>query len=200
MSVWALVPVKPFALAKSRLASLFSPPERADLSQRLLSRTLVVLAETPGLARTLVVSRDPAALALAHQAGALAWPEPDGALDLNGALRAARAAALAAGAQAVLALPADLPRLTPADVAALLPGGGEPAVVVAPDRHGRGTNGLFLRPPDLIDFAFGPDSCREHLARARGAGLRPSLCQRPNLALDLDTPEDWAFEREYTSA
>jgi 2-phospho-L-lactate guanylyltransferase len=51
---------------------------------------------------------------------------------------------------------------------------GTPSVVLAPDRHGRGTNALLLDPPDVIDPAFGVSSRSGHrVARVvSGRGLR----------------------------
>ena len=57
------------------------------------------------------------------------------------------------------------------------------------DRHGTGTNALGLRPPDVIGFAFGPDSRAAHRGRAETAGARYVEVDGP-LAVDLDTPDD----------
>jgi hypothetical protein len=91
-------------------------------------------------------------------------------------------------------LNAFFPGLTAADVAALvaLAGADAPTVVLAPDRHERGTNALLLRPPDAIPFAFGPDSLARHQAVATARGLPVRLYYAPGTALDLDTPEDLA--------
>ncbi|MDW8326201.1 MAG: 2-phospho-L-lactate guanylyltransferase [Anaerolineales bacterium] len=204
MTLWAIVPVKPFMLAKSRLAGSLTPQQRSDLSRRLLLHTLDVLARVPLVRRTLVVSRDSAALALARKARANTVTESTHSeLDLNLALRRATEAALAFGVRAVLILPADLPQLTPADVELLLnalaPASMERTAVIAPDRHERGTNALLVRPPDLMRFAFGPDSFREHVRRANAVGAQVRVVRAPNLALDLDTPEDWALMQGYTS-
>ena len=98
------------------------------------------------------------------------------------------------GAWSVAVVLGDLPLLTAADVAALvaLAGGDAPVVVLAPDRHERGTNALLLRPPDAIPFAFGPDSLARHRAAAAARGLPVRLYRAPGTALDLDTPEDLA--------
>ena len=60
------------------------------------------------------------------------------------------------------------------------------------DRHGTGTNALALRPPDVIDFAFGPGSRAAHRERALAAGARYVELDGP-LTVDLDTPEDLVF-------
>jgi coenzyme F420-0:L-glutamate ligase/coenzyme F420-1:gamma-L-glutamate ligase len=60
-------------------------------------------------------------------------------------------------------------------------------VVVVPDRHGTGTNGLLLTPPDAIAPAFGPGSCERHRALALAAGVAFRLERPPSLLLDIDT-------------
>jgi 2-phospho-L-lactate guanylyltransferase (CobY/MobA/RfbA family) len=64
-----------------------------------------------------------------------------------------------------------------------------PLVAIVADRHGRGTNGLLLWPPDVIDPHFGGDSHDAHVAAARAAGATVVELDGP-LADDLDTPED----------
>jgi 2-phospho-L-lactate guanylyltransferase (CobY/MobA/RfbA family) len=66
-----------------------------------------------------------------------------------------------------------------------------PTMVIAPCRHRTGTNILLLRPPDLIRFAFGPDSFAAHCTASRTAGAEPIIYRADNVAFDLDTPEDW---------
>ncbi len=98
-------------------------------------------------------------------------------LGLNAGLREARAEALGAGVTRLAVIHGDLPELTAADVTALLdavdgPAAGGPAVAIAPDAAGRGTNGLALSPPDVIAFHFGPDSLAAHREAALRSGAR----------------------------
>jgi 2-phospho-L-lactate/phosphoenolpyruvate guanylyltransferase len=195
MPLWAIVPVKPFLRSKSRLAGVLSPEARAGLSREFLGHTLQVLAQVPEVSRLLVVSRDPAALALARDLKAHTVTEA-GAPDLNRALTRAAHVAAAEQAGAVLILPADLPFMTVADVQALVNAAGPgPALVLAPDRHETGTNALYLRPPGLFSFAFGESSFAVHLALGQGSGAAVHICRRPGLALDVDGPEDLALYR-----
>ena len=66
-------------------------------------------------------------------------------------------------------------------------------MAIAPDRHRTGTNGLLLFPPEEHDFAFGPGSFQQHLRLARNRGRYIAIVDRPGLAYDLDTPEDWRW-------
>ncbi len=68
-----------------------------------------------------------------------------------------------------------------------------------PDRHGTGTNGLLLTPPDAIAPSFGPDSCERHRALAQAAGAACRLQRPSSLLLDIDTGADLQALRERLS-
>ena len=92
----------------------------------------------------------------------------------------------------LLILPADLPHLMTEDIQALtkLVGDSPHAIVIAPDATETGTNALLIRPPDLIQPSFGPDSFNRHCALARSAGVEPTIYRSPSLACDIDLPAD----------
>ena len=193
MSIWAIVPVKPFLRSKSRLSGVLTPQERAGLSREFLGHALDVLAQVAAITQTLVVSRDPAALALAHSRRARTVTEA-GAPDLNAALRRATQVAVASRSQGVLVLPTDLPFLTVEHVDQLIAAAGDgPQVAIAPDRRDDGTNALYVSPPGLLAYAFGEHSFARHLELARAAGAHVRVCRLPGLALDVDGPEDWSL-------
>lgn len=205
VNLWAVVPAKPLAQAKSRLAAVLAPAEREQLAHALLCHTLDVLASltspvdrvasglTPGLAGILVVSADWQVCELAAARG-VAWLPELAPPELNRALEQGTVAAQARGAQGVLVVPGDLPHLTAAAVAELLAVAGEPPVmVIAPDRREEGTNALLVAPPGLIPFGFGPGSFQRHVAAARAAGGRTVIWRHPAWAYDVDWPEDLAL-------
>ena len=182
----AIVPVRSLEGGKSRLAEHLDPEERADLVTRLLRRTIDAAAAV--VERVIVVSPDVEVLAIAAAAGADTLEEP--ASGLNVALDAGRRRAVAAGAEAVLVLPPDLARIDAAEVVRLVAAAGpSPVVALVPDRHGSGTNALFLAPPGVVDFGFGPGSRERHASAARGASARFVEVDGP-LTLDIDTPDD----------
>ncbi len=190
MSLWAIVPVKPLRRGKSRLAGVLSEDERTHLNQSMLEHTLKTLAQVPEIDQTLVVSRDPAALALAHSLGARTVRE-EGTPALNVALRRATMVARAYATHGVLILPADIPLLNTQDLQALVKcAENPPVVVIAPDHRRDGTNALLVCPAGVIEYSYGPGSFQRHCERANQAGIRLEICEIPSLGLDLDLPED----------
>jgi 2-phospho-L-lactate guanylyltransferase len=200
VTIWAIVPVKPLRRAKSRLSGVLSREDRVELSQQMLTHTLEVLADIPSIERTLVVSRDSRALALARKLGARTVAER-GSPQLNRALIRATLVARRYSVSGVLVLPADLPLLTREDVELLIArASNPPVVVISPDRRGSGTNALLSFPPGLIEYAFGPQSFPSHVERARKAGVHLEICELPSLALDVDIPDDLAHLRSGDNA
>jgi 2-phospho-L-lactate guanylyltransferase len=191
MSIWAIVPVKPLAESKSRLASALDPRARERLVVLMLEHELRVLSDcTPPLAGTLVVSQDSAALEIARSCGAIPVKENPGS-GLNGALASGVREAVNRGAETIVILPMDLPKMIAGDILELLARiPAAPGVALAPDRHRRGTNALAESPPDLLDFEFGETSFLHHCAQALSKQAGLAVVERPGLMLDIDTPQD----------
>jgi 2-phospho-L-lactate guanylyltransferase len=193
MTLWAIVPIKPLSLGKSRLASVLSQKERVDLNCRFLRHTLETLKGIPDIEQVMVVSRDQKALAMARDFGARTLQE-DGTPHLNLALTRATVIVSRYATRGVLILPADLPLLATDDVRTLIEKAGEPpSVVIAPDRHRKGTNALLICPPGLIEYDFGPGSFQRHCEQARQASARLEIVEFTSLSLDVDMPEDLAM-------
>ncbi|MDE3101297.1 MAG: 2-phospho-L-lactate guanylyltransferase [Chloroflexota bacterium] len=189
---WLVVLARDARRAKSRLADVLTAGERARLALAMLED---VLEATLGAGARVVVATESAAMAdLARRHGAEPLAVP--ARGTREAARDALAAAAEARARLAGVLPADLPALRTDDVVALLDAAEAADVVLASDRHGRGTNALVLRPPLALEPLFGPDSFAAHRDAAARAGLRVRTVTRPGLALDVDDAADLAAARE----
>ena len=148
----------------------------------------------------LVISRDQNALTVARSHGARTVQE-DSQSQLNMALKRATVVAQMYTTRAVLVLPADLPLITREDVLELIKRADAAegqVVVIAPDRHGKGTNALLISPPGLIEYDFGEGSFQRHCERARHADARLEIVDLPSLSLDLDMPEDFEHIKNMT--
>jgi 2-phospho-L-lactate guanylyltransferase len=199
MTLWAIVPVKPLRRGKSRLAGTLTEDERAELNRALLQHTLETLSELKEVDGVLVVSRDPNALTIARNHGARTVQE-DGQPELNTALKRATIVAQVYATRGVLVLPADLPLVTREDILTLIQRATEPPVVViAPDRHKKGTNALLISPPGLIEYDFGENSFQHHCELVKKASARLEIVDLPSLGLDLDVPEDFEIIKSLES-
>lgn len=195
--IWAIIPVKPLLMSKSRLAQVLSAEARAELMREFLTRMLAELQQVSELAQILLVSSDPTVAAVTRRFGVLLLAE-ERPLGLNTAVTQASHQAAAHGAAGVLILPADLPFLTAVDVRHLLAQrtGDAPMLVICSDNRGSGTNALFLSPPAPFTFQYGPGSFQKHLHEG---GRRQMVCQvvqRPGMQFDLDTENDWQIYQQ----
>lgn len=171
MRTAAVLPVKSFGRAKSRLVTL----DRPGLAAAMVADVLEALRRVPDL-EVIVVSAEPS----------LAADVPDpGETGHNAAALLGVREAMARGAERVLLVPGDCPALDPAEVEDLL-ATVEPVAIV-PDRHGTGTNALLLTPPDAFVPSFGPGSFARHRALA---GPVYRVARLPSLMHDVDTLED----------
>jgi 2-phospho-L-lactate guanylyltransferase len=180
LSDWvALVPWKQGQDSKSRLSAHLDPAQRAALSRNMAEHVIARLAQVDAIGNIYLVAPQAMPTWLVH------WI-PDEGRGLNQELTLAR---MRHDGRPVIILHADLPGLEVADVEALIAGAVPLGAAIAPDRHGRGTNGLALADGRPFDFAFGPDSFALHLAQRPDA----RIVERPGLSFDLDTPDDLAL-------
>ncbi len=191
MRATAVLPIKRFGAAKTRLSPALAPATRSDLAAAMLADVLAALARAGELDRVIVVSGEPRAVEAASAAGAGVELIDDPAdAGHSAAAELGVAAAVAAGAECAALLPGDCPLLEPAELDEALRALEAGTAAVVPDRHGSGTNGLLLSPPDAIAPSFGPGSRERHLQLAVDAGVRPNVAEIASLGLDLDTPDD----------
>ncbi|MFN2419361.1 MAG: 2-phospho-L-lactate guanylyltransferase [Candidatus Limnocylindria bacterium] len=184
-----IVPHRGLEAAKTRLAPSLSPEERIMLASQLLQRVLKVTREVCD--DVVVISPSRALAEIVEPSGARLVVQRG--MGLNEGLEQARFDALVEDVDTLTILHGDLPNLQASDVEVLtsaLPDGGGPAVAIAPDRAGTGTNGLALRPPGVIRFRFGVGSFAAHLEEVQRAGVPLVAVNRAGLSFDLDTPED----------
>lgn len=189
MTTLAILPVKGFGHAKTRLRERVPDGPRAGLAEAMVRDVLRVLGLVEGLDGVIVVTAEPLAAEFARDAGAEVVHDPAEA-GQSAAVALGIARALERGADRVLAVPGDCPALDPGELAALLR--APEAIVIVPDRHGSGTNALLLAPPTAMAPSFGPSSRERHEAAARASGQTWTVRDVPGLDMDADTPEDLA--------
>jgi 2-phospho-L-lactate guanylyltransferase len=186
----AIVPVKSLSQCKQRLASQYSPKDRAELSLAMLSDVMNALQRSGWLEEVWVVSPDPQVLQHAASCAAVGVPETEGGL--NPAVQEALALAAKAGFEAALIVHSDLPGLNENEVHAIraeMANAAPNAVGVALSKDG-GTSALYLSPIDALTPQFGKNSGKLHIQGALRLGLPVRLIELPGLTHDIDLPGD----------
>lgn len=170
----ALLPFKGNDQAKTRLAL----PEAGRLAREWLETAVSACRACPAIEHTWVVGlKPPPALPQGVN-----WLKQCG-LGLNEAI--AEWLELRRPRLWLVILP-DLPALSAGDVQHLLDACPRPGLALAPDRHGRGCNGLAafeLRPP----LGFGEGSFQHYCSLA----LPTAVVRTRGLSHDVDTLSDW---------
>lgn len=199
MSTYAILPIKSFEDAKSRLAAGLNAGPRRALAEAMFSDVLTALRRASAVDTVVVVSSARNAQRIAGGHGAVVVE--DEAQGHNEAALLGIAYALEAEAERVLLVPGDCPLIDPGQLDELIayPTDGRSALII-PDRHGTGTNALLLTPPNSLTPSFGPDSCSRHIDLAREQRTTGEVVVVQSLALDIDAPEDLDLLRETLAA
>jgi 2-phospho-L-lactate/phosphoenolpyruvate guanylyltransferase len=182
-----LVPVKPPAVAKSRLGEL-GDAARRELANAFAADTVASLLACPRVARVLVVTDDHVLARALSEAGADVMP--DGTSDLNGTLVQAAAEMHRRNPEVrLVAVCADLPALRPEELTVALDAADPDRMSFVADEERFGTTTVVA--PTLGTFrpAFGPGSRLRHLAD--GAHEIDGI-DVPGLRRDVDEPADLA--------
>jgi 2-phospho-L-lactate guanylyltransferase len=182
-----LVPVKPPAVGKSRLAGLDGGAARRRLAESFAQDTVLACLRASTVGQVLVVTDDAQFSYVLSALGCTAIP--DGvAGDLNGTLRQAAAEARRRWPDLVpVAVCADLPALRAEDLDEVLDGITTERPSFVPDAAGVGTT-MYVADHDDFDPHFGPGSRAAHLE----AGARELITSPASVRRDVDDPADLA--------
>ena len=181
-----VVPVKPVAVAKSRLAQLGDDARRGLVVAMVLD-TVSAAARCDRVATVLVVTDDETMGRLLSEQGVPIVPDVAG--DLNAAL-VAGATELHRRRPAVrpVALCGDLPALRPDALSGALGAAPADRPAMVSDLASSGTT-LYTAPAPAFQPRFGSHSRDTHLA-AGAVDLAAETALHASLRCDVDTPED----------
>jgi 2-phospho-L-lactate/phosphoenolpyruvate guanylyltransferase len=189
--IQAVLPVKPFASAKTRLEGVLAASERVTLARLMFEDVLDALMACRDIfASTVVVTADPQVAALARRSNATVLADTAGC-GINAAISSAVRNLSVEADDALLVVPSDIPQVTRmalAQAAAAVAAERSAALGVAA-RDG-GTNLLACRPVHAIPPLFGPHSFERHRGTAVRAGLSVQILTLPEVSLDIDRPDD----------
>jgi 2-phospho-L-lactate/phosphoenolpyruvate guanylyltransferase len=181
-----VVPVKPAAVAKSRLRPL-GDQARLELATAFAVDTIAAALECPVVGQVLVVTDDVRLAMGLRELGVDAVPDGE-SQSLNASLHQGAAELLRRSPSLVpVALCADLPALRPDELARALTAAAGTTPSFVADTAGVGTT-LYVAPTlDGFDPRFGPRSRATHLAHG-AQELTPADID--SVRRDVDTPAD----------
>lgn len=186
--LWIVVPVKPLAQSKQRLAAILEAHEREQLVLTMLRDVLTSVCSVSAIDGVLLVSRSLRARDLGREFGAEIFADSTGSDHSLALTEASRYLTDRHGAIDILALPADVPLVTDNDINQII--AYRDQITLVPNRAGEGTNAILVTQPGGFGFQFGKGSLEKHVASARAIGKSPLIVRNPNLEFDLDEPAD----------
>lgn len=181
-----LVPVKPPAYAKSRLAAL-GDDARRDLATAFAADTVTAVLDCPAVDRVIVVTDDHELARSLRRLGAETLP--DGTTDdLNGTLRLAAAEMHRRYPSLRLAaVCADLPALRPRELAAVLRAADPARMTFVADQEQVGTTVVVASSVEQFVPEFGQESRQRHL---RAGATEVEGIDVPSVRRDVDDQAD----------
>lgn len=186
----AIIPLRNREGGKTRLAESFSPLQRERLVRSMAESVLDAVIESEATSQIVLVTRDPifAQEVIGSRTGVRIVHQPARYPGLTGALDFGRESATSTS---ILVLFADLPLVSELDIRTVAE--TRSRVVLMPDRHQEGTNGVLIRddPDAEFQFRFGTESFGKHIAEANRLWWDHDIVQREGTGIDLDTLTDW---------
>jgi 2-phospho-L-lactate guanylyltransferase len=194
MKTFAIVPIKRFENAKTRLSSILDRDDRIRLSVLMLEDTLQTLSVVHRLSQVIIVSADKSVeeIAAKYRARFLLEEKESG---VNSAVALANSYCMKEAADATMVIPYDLPLLDSTDISKVcqLAENESRCIVICPSIRYDGTNILLRKPPSIICTSYDADSYNMHVKAAVQVGIPIKHLFSKALMHDIDTPED-AFE------
>lgn len=191
MKTFAIVPIKRFENAKTRLSSILDTDDRIRLSLLMLEDTLQILSAVHSLSQVITVSADKRVGEIAVKYGANFLLE-EKERGVNSAVALADSYCMKKAADATMVIPHDLPLLDSTDIskACELAENESTCIVICPSLRYDGTNMLLRKPPSVIATFYDADSYNMHVKAAIGLGIPVKRLLSKGLMHDIDTPED----------
>ena len=192
MQASLVIPIKQLSGAKQRLSGVLTADQRQALCRAMIEDVLEVATTCDQIGEIVVVTADAEVASLVTSYGARVLAEPQLPGLINAVTHAAEVLA-SEGTEVMIFLPGDTPLISVEELEVVL--GGMSAqnnaqFLIVPASDLGGSNCVVCSPPNCMEFGFGEDSFRRHLATARRLEVEATVLKLPGIGLDVDTPED----------
>jgi len=191
LKIAAIIPVKTFSLAKTRLD--LSPQQKEDLCKIMLEEILHILSISPQIEKVVIVTKEEKAIELGKKFNAIIIPDNE-EKSVNSAVSLADKYLTENQFDASIVFPQDIPFIKTQDIDFMLNYKIPPNfAIVVPSRRFDGTNALVRMPTDLMITHYDEDSYKIHMNTAKEHTRNVSLVFVKRIMWDVDNMEDLKF-------
>ena len=191
MKIAAIIPVKTFSKAKTRLN--LSSHQRDVLCKIMFEEVVRTISNTKNIDKIIVVSKDEEALKLSKKFDVKEIFDHDES-GVNHAVSLADNYLENSEYDASIVFPQDIPFIQSEDIDNLIKFQKTPkSVLVVPSRQFDGTNALLRMPVNLMKTHYDEDSYKIHLEVGKSLTSNTSLIFLRRIMLDIDNQEDLEF-------
>lgn len=190
MELAAIVPIKEYSKAKSRLAKILPLDVRIELSKAMLKDVILALNSNCEIKNIIVVTPNKNVddvIALSKKVKIL---HDEGIGQVFALKKALNYTLKIYNPDAILIAVADLPSIRPQDISKMIYLiQTYHSIVLAPSTDG-GTNVMIQYPPAIIDLKYGPMSFKKHVEEAYRKKVFFRIYFSETTSIDLDTLDD----------
>ena len=195
MKIAAIVPVKTFLKAKTRLN--LSPQNKTELCKLMLEEVLNAISDSKIIERIIVVSQDEIALKISKKFNAVTIYDNEES-GVNNAVSLADSHLQKEDFTASVVFPQDIPFIQSDDIDYLLKlQNSSKYVGVVPSRKFDGTNALVRKPVNIMETHYDEDSYKIHLNQGKSLTPDTSLILIRRIMLDIDYQDDLEILKQY---
>ena len=195
MKTVAIIPVKSFSRAKSRLALSLEKTEL--LCELMLDEVLQTISASKKIDSTIIVSRDQSAFNIGKKYHVVEiFDELESGV--NNAISLADDYISDSEFNTSIIFPQDIPFFDIDDIDNLFSFYQKKnSVIIVPSRHFNGTNSLLRNPTNVMNTRYDEGTYKSHLDQAKSNNIDVSLVLIQHLMLDIDTYNDIKFAVRY---
>ena len=191
MKIAAIIPVKTFSKAKTRLD--LSSNQREAICRIMLEEVVRTISNTKNIEKIIVVWKDEDALKLSKKFGVEEIFDDDES-GVNHAVSLADDFLENSEYDTSIVFPQDIPFMLSEDIDNLIQFQKSPqSVLIVPSRRFDGTNALLRRPVNLMKTHYDEDSYKINLETGKSLTSNTSLIFLRRIMLDIDNQEDLQF-------
>ena len=194
MKIAAIIPVKTFSKAKTRLD--LSPQQVEDLCKVMLEEILYTVSISPQIEKIIMVTKERKAIEIGKKFKVITIVD-EKEKSVNSAVALADKYLLENNFHASIVFPQDIPFIKTQDIDFMLNYKTHPNfAIIVPSRRFDGTNALVRMPIDLMETHYDEDSYKIHMNTAKDHTLNVAMIFVKRIMWDIDNIEDLKFVLE----